>query len=241
MTTDPSKELKRTHSVQKLKEVAPAIMPSLLLCDFANLEKEVARLEEAQVPALHLDVMDGVFVPNLTYGMPIVETFRKLTDMPIDAHLMIQNPTDYIPQFHKAGADIITFHAEAVDDPRPALELIRSLGIEGGLAINPGTPISVLESHLDLCDLVLIMSVEAGFGGQSFNPVALEKLAALKKINPDLVLQIDGGVNTDTIARCRQAGADLFVAGSSIFKKKVYSQAVSELIRAAKGEKDCPH
>lgn len=218
----------------ELKKSAPAILPSLLLCDFGNLEREVARLTEAGVKALHLDVMDGNFVPNLSYGFPIVEALRRLTPLPLDVHLMIAEPQRYLPQFVAAGADILTVHIEAVAEPRSVLEQIRSLGAASGLALNPDTPLSTLVGCLDLCDLVLVMSVHAGFGGQSFQPVALERLRQLRQvIRPEVLLEIDGGINQKTIHACAEAGAELFVVGSGIFRATNYSDAVRELTALA--------
>jgi ribulose-phosphate 3-epimerase len=209
----------RERTINELRKAAPAVLPSLLLCDFGNLEREVRTLEAAGVRALHLDVMDGNFVPNLTYGMPIVEAVRRATALPLDVHLMIARPGDYIDQFVNAGADSITFHVEAVDDPRPVLEKIRERGAAAGLALNPPTPLEAIAPSLPYCDLVLCMSVMAGFGGQKFNPVALEKLRTLKEQRGDsLLLAIDGGVNTRTIADCTHAGAHLLVVGAAIFR-----------------------
>lgn len=222
----------------QLRNEATVVLPSLLLCDFGNLEKELASLEEAGVKALHLDVMDGVFVPNLTYGMPIVEGIRKLTSLPIDVHLMISKPSDYIRQFVDAGADCLTIHAEIEEDHCEVLESIRSMGVGAGLALNPDTPLEEAASAIPLCDLLLIMSVNAGFGGQKFNPVALEKLQSLKghtdnsEVENRLLLQVDGGINLETIADCHQAGATLFVVGSAIFGKPDYKAAVEGLQNA---------
>jgi ribulose-phosphate 3-epimerase len=226
----------RDH-LQSLRRAAPGILPSLLLCDFGNLQAEVARLEEAGVPALHLDVMDGVFVPNLTYGMPIVEALRRLTDLPLDVHLMISDPARYLPAFRDAGADLVTFHVEAVRDPRQVLEGARELGLGAGLALNPLTPLEELDACWDLCDVVLVMSVTAGFGGQSFQTVALDKLReARHRGGENLLLEIDGGVNRETIQACAEAGADLFVVGSGIFREANYGHAVRELrMRAESG------
>ncbi|MEK6237323.1 MAG: ribulose-phosphate 3-epimerase [Planctomycetales bacterium] len=221
-----------------LIEPRPQIAPSLLLCDFGNLEREVARLEAAKVKLLHLDVMDGNFVPNLTYGLPLVETFRRLTDCLLDAHLMIVKPERYVEQFVTAGADLVTIHREAVSDPRPVLKKIRDLGAAAGIALNPETPLADVENCLDLCDLVLVMSVAPGFGSQTFQPVALDKLRTLRKILPDdVLLEIDGGVNDQTIGDCVEAGADVLVAGSAIFKHPDYAERVTQLGRlaAAKG------
>lgn len=224
----------RPSALDRLRHSVPAVLPSLLLCDFGNLEREVRLLEDAGVPGLHLDVMDGSFVPNLTYGMPIVAAIRKLTDLPIDVHLMIQRPQNYLQQFREAGADILTIHIEAVEDPRPLLEQIRFLGCGAGIALNPPTPISRLEGCLDVCDLVLVMSVQAGFGGQSFNPIALDKLRQVRELaDPDVLLEIDGGISPANISQASAAGAQLFVVGSAIFGKPDYQQAVTELTHLA--------
>lgn len=220
----------RPSSLNELRTSAPVILPSLLLCDFGNLEREVARLTEAGVRALHLDVMDGNFVPNMTYGFPIVEAFRRLTDLPLDVHLMISEPQRYLKQFIDAGADILTVHVEAVDNPRIVLEQIRSLGAGAGLALNPDTPLSSLDGCLNLCDLVLVMSVKAGFGGQSFRPIAIEKLRQLRRaVGSEVLLEVDGGINRSTIAQCAAAGAQLFVVGSGIFRASDYTDAIREL------------
>ena len=225
----------RRDSLAALREAAPVVLPSLLLCDFGNLEREIRTLEAAGVRALHLDVMDGHFVPNLTYGMPIVEACRRLTDLPIDVHLMISDPHKYIRAFHEAGADNLTIHVEAVADSRPVLQEIRSLGAGAGLALNPATPLSAVEPALDLCDLILVMSVPAGFGGQKFHPVAIDKLRQLRQITrPDVLLEVDGGISGKTIASCAQAGAQLFVVGSAIFQGSDYAAAVSKLTALAR-------
>lgn len=210
------------------------ILPSLLLCDFGNLEREVRRLEEAGVEGLHLDVMDGCFVPNLTYGMPIVQAIRRLTDMPLDVHLMIVDPEQYVGQFSEAGADVITFHVEAVKNPRSLLERIRDLGAGAGLAMSPETELSRIDGCLDLCDLILAMSVAPGFGKQKFDEIALDKLRRLKQIvGDDVMLEVDGGVNKTTIERCAEAGAGYFVVGSAIFGKEDYGPVVRELTQLA--------
>ncbi|MEX0793037.1 MAG: ribulose-phosphate 3-epimerase [Pirellulaceae bacterium] len=217
----------------RLKESAPNILPSMLLCDFGNLAHEMDQLTEAGVPAIHLDVMDGQFVPNLTYGMPIVAGLRKLTDLPLDVHLMIENPGRYVRQFYEAGADLITIHQEATGESTgEVLAQIRDLGAGAGIAINPDTPLSAIEPYFETVDLVLIMSVNAGFGGQSFNPIALEKLQAVRQaVGPEVLLEVDGGVNHQTIASCVSAGADLLVVGSAIFGQPDYGQAVADLNR----------
>ena len=217
--------------LQKLKEARASILPSLLLCDFGNLEREVRLMEDAGFNALHLDCMDGVFVPNISYGMPIVEALRKLTELPLDVHLMIANPADYIQQFSDAGADIISFHLEAVKEPISILSKIRETGCGAGIAINPDTPVSDMEKCLPLCDLAVIMSVQAGFGGQEFDRRALEKLRLTREIaGDDLLLEIDGGVNVETIGECVEHGAELLVAGSAIFRQPDYRVAKENLL-----------
>lgn len=205
-------------SWEQLRAAAPVIVPSMLGCDFANVEAEVRRLEQAGVRALHLDVMDGHFVPNLTYGPPWVASLRKVTRLPLDVHLMISDPARYVGAFREAGADSMTIHVEAVADPRSVLDEIRRLGASAGIAINPPTPLERLDDCIHACDLVLVMSVMPGFGGQHFDPVALEKLARLRETRPaGVLLEVDGGVNRQTLAACVEAGADLFVVGSAIF------------------------
>lgn len=218
--------------INELRQVAPLILPSLLLCDFANLQSEIERLEEAGVAGLHLDVMDGVFVPNFTYGMTIVDALRKITDLPLDVHLMMVDPDKYIEQFQQAGADIITIHAESVEDPIPVLDQIRSLGCAAGLAINPATPVCGVESAIEHCDMVLCMSVQPGFGGQSFDESVLEKFNQIRELaaGADVLLQIDGGINVSTIEAAVGAGAQLLVAGSAIFKQPDYAIAIQQLM-----------
>ena len=220
-----------TAAVQAIRDAAPAVLPSLLLCDFGDLKSEVAKLAAAGARVLHLDVMDGHFVPNLTYGMPIVEGLRRHTDLPLDVHLMISDPLAYAQPMVEAGADMLTFHVEAVPDPVETAGKLRELGIGVGIALNPDTPLAALGETLSLVDLALVMSVEAGFGGQSFNPVALEKLRTLRQEYPDLLLEIDGGIDVNTIGPARHAGSDLFVVGSAIFGKDDYSRAMTDLNR----------
>ena len=218
-----------------LREAAPAVLPSLLQCDFGNLEREVERLRSAGVEALHLDVMDGHFVPNLTYGLPIVQALRRITDMPLDVHLMISDPAAYAERFAEAGADVMTFHIEAVEDPRPLLAQIRGLGAGAGIALNPGTPTSRLNECWDLCDLVLVMSVPAGFGGQSFDTIALDKLREVRQMAGDaVVLEVDGGIHAQNIGDCAAAGAELFVVGSAIFGHEDYEREVRRLMALTK-------
>lgn len=219
-------------TLDSIRDAKPAILPSLLKCDFGNLKLEIDRLTTAGATILHLDVMDGHFVPNLTYGMPIVRGVRRHTDLPIDVHLMISDPMAYAKPMVDAGADLLTFHVEAVNDAAEVAQKIRDLGVGVGVAVNPDTPISTLDTCLEAVDMVLIMSVPAGFGGQSFDPVALDRLRDLRSRYPDLLLEIDGGINTSTIAAARRAGCDLFVVGSAIFATQDYSASMSELVAA---------
>lgn len=184
---------------------------------------------------MHLDVMDGHFVPNFTYGMPLVAAFRKLTDLPLDVHLMIAQPEQYVGAFCEAGADIVTVHIEATSQPRALLSQIRELGAGAGIALNPATPLSALDECLDLADVVLVMSVPAGFGGQKFDEAALDKLRALKaKVRPEVLLEVDGGVNETTIVGAARAGAQVFVVGSAIFGQPRYDAAVAKLSALAR-------
>jgi ribulose-phosphate 3-epimerase len=224
----------RAELARDLRNQSPSIMASLLFCDFLDLRREIEAVEEAGAAAMHLDVMDGHFVPNFTYGMTIVEAARRATDKPIDCHLMMDNPGRYVEDFRRAGADNMTIHIEAVPDPRPVLDKIRSLGSLAGLALNPPTPLSAIEPYLPYCDLILVMSVMPGIGGQHFDDEALGKLQALKS-RPDVtqLLEVDGGVAIDTIGKCAAAGADLFVTGSALFRHDDYKTAIHGLRDAA--------
>jgi ribulose-phosphate 3-epimerase len=220
--------------LSELRGAAPVVDPSLLACDFANLQQEIRRLEQAGARVLHMDVMDGHFVPNLSIGLPIVEAARRVTSLPLDVHLMISEPGRYVERFRAAGADLITFHVEAVADPRPLLAEIRRLGAVAGLTLNPPTPLEAVEPYLDACDLVLVMSVQAGFGGQEFEPAAMDRLRRLRELGrPELLLSVDGGLNSETIGPCAEAGADLFVTGSALFSHHDYRQAMTEFTAQA--------
>jgi ribulose-phosphate 3-epimerase len=222
----------------ELRAAAPVILPSLLLCDFGHLADEIARLEGDGVQAFHLDVMDGHFVPNLTYGPLVVEATRKCTSLPIEVHLMISSPADYARQFRDAGADHLTFHFEAVADPTPVIDQIHELGCSAGLAINPPTPVSAIERLIDRCDSILVMSVMPGFGGQEFDPAALEKLSQLRDRSGDggPALAIDGGIHKSTIAEAAAAGAEFYAVGSAIFHPgSDYAQSLRELTDLARG------
>lgn len=211
----------------------PVVLPALLLCDFGNLADEVRRLEAAGAQALHLDVMDGRFVPQLTYGPVVVEAVRKAARVPIEVHMMVEAPDQTAADYVKLGADIVTVHLEALSDPRPTLDAIRDLGARAHLAINPGTPVARAEPFLEACDGVLVMSVEPGFGGQAFEPVALEKLSQLATIRRErgsrFHLCVDGGISTKTIGPAAAAGAQLIVAGSAVIRSPDYARAITEL------------
>lgn len=232
--------LRNRESVRaSLGSRSPVLMPSLLACDFANLQQEIRDIESTGVHGLHLDVMDGHFVPNLSFGLPVIEAIRAVTDLPLDVHLMIDNPAEYAARYRDAGADCITVHAEVLDDPRPLLDEIRESGAMAGLSLNPPTPLETILPALPHCDLVLVMSVMPGFGGQEFDPVALEKLSRLRD-DPacDALLEVDGGVNPSTIADCVRAGADLLVAGTAVFGADDYQQRVDSLNQLARSGRD---
>lgn len=230
----PDSESRRRTAT--LRENTPIVVPSLLLCDFGHLEREIRAVEAAGARCLHLDVMDGIFVPNITYGMTIVSAVRRLSHLPLDVHMMTARPGDFVDAMADAGADILTIHTEAVDDAAPLLEQIRSAGLWAGLALNPDTPLSAVTSSLPHCDVVLVMSVAPGFGAQEFDSTALEKLRTLKQtVDERVILEVDGGINAATIADCAKAGAQMFVAGSAIFRdaSATYEQHILELTKLA--------
>lgn len=197
------------------------IAPSLLAADFMHLEAEVQRCQTAGAIVLHCDVMDGHFVPNLTFGPPIISQLRRLTKLELDVHLMIETPERSIEQYVSAGADAITVHAEVSPHLHRTLARIKELGCRAGVALNPATPVSQIEHVLSLCDIVLIMSVNPGFGGQKFLPIALEKLASLRVFQQsgrgDFLLSVDGGVDVSTAPSVVEAGAERLVAGNALF------------------------
>jgi len=221
--------------VDRLLDSVPMVAPSLLACDFTRIEQEVRRLKEAGAEILHLDVMDGHFVPNISFGVPVVEAIRRVTDLPLDVHLMISNPAEYLKRFREAGADLLTIHIETVPEPEALLEEIHALGAGAGLCLNPPTPVAAVEPYLDQCQLVLVMSVMPGFGGQAFQPAVLSKVRRLRELAGDrLLISIDGGVNRETVGDCAAAGARLFVAGSALFSQEDYGRFISEMTLTAK-------
>jgi ribulose-phosphate 3-epimerase len=214
------------------------IAPSILSADFARLGEEVRAVAAAGADYIHVDVMDGHFVPNITIGPLVVEAVRKVTDLPLDVHLMIDAPDRYVADFAAAGADIIVVHAEATCHLHRTVQLIKSLGKKAGVSLNPATPLQVLDYILDDLDLVLLMTVNPGFGGQSFIDACLPKIHALRgmldKRGLDAELEVDGGVKTSNIDRISHAGADVFVAGSAVFGSPDYAATIAELKRLAK-------
>ena len=213
------------------------LSPSILSADFVNLERDIHVIEDAGAPWVHVDVMDGVFVPNITIGIPVVAAIRKITGLVLDVHLMITQPLRYVEAFCKAGAEYLTIHLEAdtPENTHAALRKIHELGCKTGLSIKPGTPAEALEPYLTECDMILIMTVEPGFGGQSFMADMMPKLqylrARLDEVNPQCVLQVDGGVDISTAEVCKAAGAEILVAGSAFFKagdKKALTAALQK-------------
>ena len=202
------------------------IAPSILSADFVNLERDIRALGTNGADFVHIDVMDGIFVPNITIGIPVVAAIRKITDLPLDVHLMIDRPLRYVEEFIKAGADYLTIHVEA-DQPQntlEALDKIHALGCKAGIVLKPRTPAEAAIPYLGKCDMILVMTVEPGFGGQSFMADMMEKTRFLRKkldeMNPGCHIQVDGGIDEKTQAVCKESGVDVFVAGSAYFKAK---------------------
>jgi ribulose-phosphate 3-epimerase len=200
------------------------VAPSILSADFVNLERDIRHIQACGADYVHIDVMDGLFVPNITIGIPVVAAIRKITDLPLDVHLMIDRPIRYVEEFCDAGADIVTIHAEA-DTPEnnlEALRRIRAKGVRAAVSIKPNTPAQVVDDYFDAIDMVLVMTVEPGFGGQKFMADMMPKVRALRKIIdvrfPGVELEVDGGVNLETAQTCIESGANVLVAGSALFK-----------------------
>ena len=210
------------------------IAPSILSADFSKMGDEVLSLEKSGADVVHCDVMDGVFVNNITFGIKMVEDLRKITKLPLDCHLMIVHPEKYVERFAKAGADIITVHYEACKEKlKEVLELIRSTGVKCGAVINPDTPVEKIADVIPLCDMVLVMSVFPGFGGQKFIPEALDKLRQVKAIidacGKEIDIEIDGGVSDSNVQAVKDAGANVIVAGSAVFKAQDRGAMIAKL------------
>lgn len=209
------------------------IAPSILSADFARLGEEIKDVERGGADYIHVDVMDGHFVPNITIGPLIVEAIRPITKLPLDVHLMIENPDQYIEAFANAGADYITVHVEACKHLHRTISLIKSLGVKAGVVLNPATPVSMIQHIIKDIDMVLLMSVNPGFGGQSFIPEVLPKIREVKQMadqfNPTLEIEVDGGVNEETAKLCIEAGANVLVAGSAVYNKADRKKAIEAI------------
>ena len=209
------------------------VAPSILSADFSQLANEISKIEKAGADWVHIDVMDGHFVPNLTFGPPVVAAIRKVTKLPFDVHLMVTNPQDLIEPFAKAGADIITVHAETAPHLHRLLQTIKEYGLKAGVSLNPSTPLAVVEEVLDDLDMILIMSVNPGYGGQKFIPGAIEKITRLKakrdqrKLSVDI--EVDGGINASTARQVIAAGATILVAGSAVYGAPDMTQAIKNI------------
>ena len=216
--------------LSRLVENGAIIAPSLLAANFAELGKEIHKLEEGGAQILHLDVMDGAYVPNISFGTPVISSIRKITPLKFDVHLMIEKPERYIERFCQLGADSLTVHVETVQDPERALDTIRDNGVVAGLALNYGTPVEQILPYAEMADLLLVMSVPAGFGGQAFRNESLESVRRLRdRVGARAVIEIDGGIDDKTIASASQAGVDIFVAGTGVFRADDYGKQIEFL------------
>lgn len=217
------------------------IAPSILSADFSKLGEEIKDVEQGGAEYIHVDVMDGHFVPNITIGPLIVEAIKPITKLPLDVHLMIENPDHYIEAFSKAGASIITIHQEASVHLHRTIQFIRSMGVKAGVAINPATPVDMVKDILEDIDLLLVMTVNPGFGGQAFINSTLRKIEQLTLIREErglsFEIEVDGGVNVDTAKLCTDAGADVLVAGSAVYNQPDRKQAILNILNATKGVK----
>lgn len=213
--------------------MAHLISPSLLSANFCNLEKDIEMLNNSQADWLHVDVMDGVFVPNISFGQPVIKHIKKIAKKPLDVHLMIVEPDKFFEDYKNCGADIITVHYEACTHLHRSLSKIRQLGMKAGVVLNPHTPVCVLEDIIEMCDLVLLMSVNPGFGGQSFIENTYSKIKTLKQLiekkNPNCLIEIDGGVNTANYKKLIKAGADVLVAGNAVFAAENPTETIKQL------------
>lgn len=213
--------------------MAHLISPSLLSANFCNLEKDIEMLNNSQADWLHVDVMDGVFVPNISFGQPVIKHIKKIAKKPLDVHLMIVEPDKFFEDYKNCGADIITVHYEACTHLHRSLSKIRQLGMKAGVVLNPHTPVCVLEDIIEMCDLVLLMSVNPGFGGQSFIENTYSKIKTLKQLiekkNPNCLIEVDGGVNTANYKKLIEAGADVLVAGNAVFAAENPIETIKQL------------
>ena len=209
------------------------VSPSVLSCDFGNIERDIKMLHSSDAQWIHIDIMDGVFVPNISFGFPVLEVIRKHTDKVLDVHLMIENPDNYLVNFKNAGADILTVHFEVCRHLNRTISSIKELGMKAGVALNPHTPVSLLEEVIQDLDLVLIMSVNPGFGGQKFIPSSIEKVKKLAELiqqkNSKAIIEVDGGVNLEAGRKLKKAGAQALVAGSFVFGSESPNQTITEL------------
>lgn len=212
------------------------IAPSMLSADFGQLDNETRAINATRAQWIHIDVMDGVFVPNISFGFPVLKAIKKASDRFMDVHLMIVEPQKYVTRFVEAGADMVTFHLEAVSDPQACINIIRQAGAKAGISIKPATPVHALEKVLPLVDMVLIMSVEPGFGGQAFIPESLDKVRELKAMvdsaGLNTIIEVDGGISELNAAELFNAGADVLVAGSAVFRTADYALTIAKMLDA---------